>query len=136
MQARRFDWSAFLRALGNRARQIAVSKLNLSGDALNGHFQNPATPQRCSAAPISEKPVQCERHPNGLTANKATFIRRSRLMNGKSITVNSHRGHGSNTDKMHNTQTVTKTKKRNTHHAPKQKLYVQANMKNEALLGA
>jgi len=60
--ARRLDCPAFRRAL--ETGQTNRRNGNLAGHALNGHFQNLATPQSCSAAPISEMPAQCEGHPS------------------------------------------------------------------------
>jgi len=57
--ARRLDCLAFRRAL--ETGQTNRRNKNLVGHALNGHFQNPATPQSCSVAQISEMPAQCGR---------------------------------------------------------------------------
>ena len=70
--ARRLDCPAFRRAL--ETGQTNRRNINLAGRALNGYFQNLATPQSWSVAPISEMPAHCEGHPNGNRRRSMTLF--------------------------------------------------------------
>jgi len=92
--ARRFDWSAFLRALGNRpdkSPQYKPRRSRTQRAFLKPRSTAPSsvhfTPDRLRSASISETTAQCERYPRKMTVE---INRRRRRDSGRSVDVPDH----------------------------------------------